>query len=656
MATVGQTLTAPEAGWKRYDDTHPTIRYTANNRTYLGSNSSGSYNSTTSSIYDIGDKISFNFTGSQIRLVVLTNSTRSRNTIVKINGITEATLDCYSDGSNMYQVLIFEKTNLSNGIHSVEIIKNDASLGFTLDAIDIDSTGSLLHPDEVQSVEELAVGKRIRCHYQATSGVVGNFSSLGEEVYVDGINDFIPPASSAAPKGSFYYICVDKDYRGRPVLVADRNVQHSISWDTLNSAKIASGGGLPLNIPIRKEEVAYTDIPVSSSAPFIKVWDTPLAMKGFEIVRTTNVSDQAINEIEVYDENGINIAKQATFNFVNVPASTTIFTSEYVKNGLTDGNKVDYKWDDHPAVAGENGVSLTFNKEMKISKIIVYGHDNYPVKTLRISRLIFNDFFSSNVRLLTGGISSTDLDNEWTQYIVNGTGGGAYPAGDNGTWNWSGLLSWSSSTASGSSGNRTYRGNASVGGFGSNSTSTSATTVGFRPVLVVESLFTEVQKHLIFHEGQYKKWDGAAFVSVSANPTEEEFLSVGMDSLNTIPAAALNALGEFEVATYRNHNQAPRTSFQVPGSIYRSASKDYAGQGKIVTDVEILPAGRKLIFIEAEHENCLFDYSLDGGKTWYTCNVREVIDITTKEGHELMIRVSLPDAQASIKALSYAWA
>lgn len=505
-AGIGDQLTTPEAGWKRYDDSHPAIKYGTGWSTSTGS---AHYNSTIHLATTSLEKVSFKFKGTKIRLAMMMWSTGAVSKI-RIDGVEEE-YNQYA-ASQVNQALVYEKTGLEDAVHVVEIFKKDTSNTSTIDAIDIDATGSLFHPDEVQSVDELAVGKRIRCHYQATSNTVGTFSSLGKEVYGDGKNDFIPPASSAAPKGSFYYICVDKDYRGRPVLVADRAVQHSISWDTLNSAKIASGGGLPYN----------------------------------------------------------------------------------------------------------------------------FGIDSYKF----------------NVRLLTGGISSTDhQDSEWTQYIVNG------PVGNgDATWNWSTLLSWTSTTVNGSNVQRVNRGLNSVSFHSSASTDTVGTNRGFRPVLVAESLFTEVQKHLIFHEGQYKKWDGAAFVSVSASPTEEEFLSVGMDSLNTIPAAALNALGEFEVATYRNHNKAPRTSFQVPGSIYRAASKDYAGQGKIVTDVEILPAGRKLIFIEAEHENCLFDYSLDGGKTWYTGNVREVIDITQKEGNELMIRVTLPDAQASIKALSYAWA
>src|SRR5690606_15278343 len=69
------------------------------------------------------------------------------------------------------------------------------------------------------------------------------FSVLGEET-----SDFIPAASSATPNGDFYWICVDRDYLGRWKLIADRNIQSGISWDTLNSLGIASESGFPIYV------------------------------------------------------------------------------------------------------------------------------------------------------------------------------------------------------------------------------------------------------------------------------------------------------------------------------------------------------------------------------------------------------------------------
>ncbi|MEB9896829.1 hypothetical protein P4K96_25730, partial [Bacillus cereus] len=55
--------------------------------------------------------------------------------------------------------------------------------------------------EEVKSVGQLRIGKKIRCHYKAISNTLGTFSGLGK-----GTSGFISPTtSSAAPNGDFYF-------------------------------------------------------------------------------------------------------------------------------------------------------------------------------------------------------------------------------------------------------------------------------------------------------------------------------------------------------------------------------------------------------------------------------------------------------------------
>lgn len=234
MATVGQPLTSPEAGWRRYDDTHPAIKYTGASTSTYGTPYQGSY----TVLNQNGAKAEFKFQGTKIRIISLMYNGWSTNIGIKINGVTET----FSENSptTVNQALVYEKNNLPNTIHTVEIYRIDPYTGnqqIGIDAIDIDDTGRLLHPDEVTDIADLDVGKRIRCHYQASSGQVGVFSGLGQET-----SDFISPASSATPNGDFYWICVDRDYLGRWKLIADRNIQHSISWDTINSEGMTNTG------------------------------------------------------------------------------------------------------------------------------------------------------------------------------------------------------------------------------------------------------------------------------------------------------------------------------------------------------------------------------------------------------------------------------
>lgn len=142
-AAVGTKLIAPEAGWKRYDDTIPAIKYegiwTARNSgsqndpfVYLGTD-----HYTTS----IGAKASFKFKGTKIRLLAQQYSGSSANITVKVDG-TAYTYSAKAT-TNIGMVLLFERLNLTEAEHSVEIISND-TLWTEIDAIDIDDTGYLV--------------------------------------------------------------------------------------------------------------------------------------------------------------------------------------------------------------------------------------------------------------------------------------------------------------------------------------------------------------------------------------------------------------------------------------------------------------------------------------------------------------------------------
>ena len=88
----------------------------------------------------------------------------------------------------------------------------------------------------------MEVGDYIPCRYTAlTSGQLGLFSELGATTATP-----IPVASSATPDGSFNFIHSGFDTKGRMKLIADRNIQHSIAWDTLNTKGIASGSGVDI--------------------------------------------------------------------------------------------------------------------------------------------------------------------------------------------------------------------------------------------------------------------------------------------------------------------------------------------------------------------------------------------------------------------------
>lgn len=80
-------------------------------------------------------------------------------------------------------------------------------------------------------LEDMQIGDYIACKYTASSGKAGSFSDLGGIVDTE-----IPVTSINVPNGYFYFIKVNKG-----LLIADRVVQHSISWNTLNAAGFIEG-------------------------------------------------------------------------------------------------------------------------------------------------------------------------------------------------------------------------------------------------------------------------------------------------------------------------------------------------------------------------------------------------------------------------------
>lgn len=411
MATIGQILTAPESGWKRIDDTNSNIIYSgATWSSYSSASLYGGnyhYSSATNGAY-----IKFKFYGTKFRIISAAASSKTANVTVTIDGISSGSLTQFSSPTEVYQILQYEKTGLTLGNHVVIITSNEAK-EFTLDAIDIDDVGylSYLLLNQVDNINKLTnIGDCIPCRYTApVYGSVGTFSELGTCTASP-----IPATSSATPDGSFNWIFSGYDYKGRMKLIADRNLQHSISWDTLNTAGIANDEGI-----------------------FIE-----------------------------------------TYNY-----------------------------------------------------------------------------YKASIRLLTGGVSATDKDNEWDRIIANSTLNGAIVPGDNNIWNWSGIYTMSSTVSTFSNATRTLRGNATVATGVYNNGIQSASTFGFRPMMLIEQL--KFFKFLIQDGTNIAKTsDGKTLLNIGSAPvTQEMFDTQGMNDLTLVTPEVINMISSPKFKIILNTNK-----------------------------------------------------------------------------------------------------
>jgi hypothetical protein len=177
-ATVGQQLTSPEEGWQRFDDLDPNLTYSGvwvndNNSSYSHyfwkGGSSGSWGGSNPS------SISFKFYGTKIRLLSPTYTNKRTDNTIIIDNISETFSEYASSG---YQTLVYEKSGLDLGIHTV-VIKPSADItsaqNIYLDSIDIDATGYLIDYNQINDLTAIAGDKQIKLTWSNIDGV-SNYS------------------------------------------------------------------------------------------------------------------------------------------------------------------------------------------------------------------------------------------------------------------------------------------------------------------------------------------------------------------------------------------------------------------------------------------------------------------------------------------------
>lgn len=206
MATVGDILTAPEAGWNRIDDRNSNITYVG---TWTQDAISGEYNSTATYIpeglaTDVVKTcyVRFNFTGTKIRCIHSKYPQHTKNLIYKIDGFQVGTYNFYNS-SLVRQIVGLDILGLEDKEHWLEISSGDG-IRFDFDALDIgsdaeikpynppaDSSGKLLrvtlidssdHDYQLSSDEIAAFVKWYNGHASTDTHAYGLGKKIGTQV------------------------------------------------------------------------------------------------------------------------------------------------------------------------------------------------------------------------------------------------------------------------------------------------------------------------------------------------------------------------------------------------------------------------------------------------------------------------------------------
>lgn len=539
-SSVGKQLTVPEAGWRRYDDTDSRIKYNGTGWSY-NINNTGYYNNSNNATKNsnLYANISFKFKGTKLRIIDALSNNRSNNIQINVDD-TIYEYSSYTSGSNVLACLVFEISNLNNTIHSVTIknMDTDISRYIALDAIDIDSTGYLVHPtlNQVSNLLGMAVGDCIPCRYTATtSGQAGYFSELGTCIANE-----IPVTGTTTPDGLFYFV---KTAKG--TLVADKVLQTSVTWDALNAANFIEGKPYNGNI---LNSVFNTSLPSNNGFTLV-----PTGVSG---VITGN--EWCLNEVNSWGsysyQNSQVISPTSTYSF---ETKGRVLQGNWYVFDIYDGTKRHGIYATPTSIKATNGepILMDMTKD-RVIKIITYGQykyelyvDNILIKTYDLSFYIStNDYTNcimfgnlntadstvcyvkyfkiqygvllekdALIRSLSGGCayvdangnkSTTDVSkgawpvtNEWDKYIVNSDLNGKITPEDVNIWHHFrnadkgiGVISWCRDTpitGIGPNTNRILRGRYTYASsaysykqYVSNSASSNVTTAaGFRPVL-----------------------------------------------------------------------------------------------------------------------------------------------------------------------------
>ena len=154
MATIGQLLTSPENGWRRYNDDFAGIVYsdTLWNIAVVNDCYCGQIKYAPESVKT--GYFEFTFYGNKLRFCQSAGTIFATNTEVFIDGISCGYLQTRAiSGTCTRQVLVFEKTDLEDGIHTVRVVcGTDGSYGLECDAIDINENGHICN-DECNHTE-----------------------------------------------------------------------------------------------------------------------------------------------------------------------------------------------------------------------------------------------------------------------------------------------------------------------------------------------------------------------------------------------------------------------------------------------------------------------------------------------------------------------
>ncbi|WP_280754877.1 hypothetical protein [Paenibacillus sp. LBL] len=278
------------------------------------------------------------------------------------------------------------------------------------------------------SIQDMQIGDYIACGYKATTNTIGEFSNLGVAT-----GNEIPATGASAPDGLFYLIKVDTG-----LLIADRVIQNTITWDVLNNNRIMQRGPMAGNIVklVTSASEANGIVTASFSGSDGEAW------KAFNGIATNWQDRWYVNifspgawiqykfdttkRVEHYSIVSVNESVGAR----RAPKDWTFEASNDGANWLVLDSRTNITW----STAGmEQFFNVTQNMgSYQYYKLIINANNVDPSMELAELRMFDVPY---TVRSLSGGVAFADangklsltdsgfgswpINNEWDKYIAN---------------------------------------------------------------------------------------------------------------------------------------------------------------------------------------------------------------------------------------------
>ncbi len=419
VSDIGSQLTTPETGWRRYDDTDPAIRYTGS--WFTSAVNTANFGSTFRYSKDINGTVGFKFHGTKLRILSYREATVTTNDVLLVIDGQEYHYSNY--GSILGTALVFEITGLERKEHLVELRTNINGKQVSLDAVDIDSDGYLAAESDFprtggvlrELVAEMHIGDFIRCGYKANSTAAGIFYRLGStEVEVE-----LPLPPTNVPYGFFYFIKVAEG-----LLLADRPIQHGVSWLALNNAGYTQGSMFVCaDNPVMTSNTAPYGRASCSSTQGAPTYDAFAAFNGVDAAWGWITKSGTLSGWLEYEfPKPIAISKyylRAPANFTSMPRNWTLEAWNGAEWIVLDTNT----YTGWTAYEEREFYLQNYNKFTRY-RINIQKNDGHASYTGIGGLKLVKEAVHARIRLLNGGTSYVNVDGGPINYNV---GAGVYP-------------------------------------------------------------------------------------------------------------------------------------------------------------------------------------------------------------------------------------